>query len=185
MIDAELRRFIEKEIKRQVQVVLTGATESNAALTESIASAYPGMATVPSRPLVLPYGLASRAPEGTISCVLRQGDHPGALLTVGHRDAKRPSVEVGESSLYSKDGYEVRVKNGQIQVGKNGVFETVVVGDTLKTLLSALIDAIVQHTHLGNLGYPTGAPQNAAVFSNLKAENLSNDKILAKNGGRF
>ena len=72
-----------------------------------------------------------------------------------------------------------------IKFGKDSDFEVVPVGETLKDFLVSLIELIVQHTHLGNLGYPTGVPQNAADFTQLQANNLDNEKILAKDGGRF
>jgi len=186
MITPEIKRFINLEIKRQVNIIMSGTAGATSQHTETINDLYPGMGEIPDRPIMQPYGFASRAKEGTVSVTARQGDHPGNVVTLGHRDKDKPAdLDAGESSVYSSGKFEVRVLNGQIQVGKNGDFETVVVGDTLKTLLISLIDTIVQHTHLGNLGYPTGFPQNAAAFNILKANTLSNDKILAKDGGRY
>lgn len=187
MIDSEIQRYIQQEVKRQVHVILSGAAGTNSAvITETIKSLYPGMAEIPDRPIMHPFGIASRAPADTISVTARQGDHPGNVLTLGHRDKSRPTdLGDGESVLYSKGDFRVVARNGGLYVGKGTTYEEVVVGETLRTLLIGLIDAIVAHTHMGNLGYPTGKPLNASDFNTLKSSNLSNSKILAKNGGRF
>lgn len=55
--------------------------------------------------------------------------------------------------------------------------ENLVLGQQLKSLLSTLIgmvadlsDKVSSHTHIGNLGYPTSAPNQAADFTTLKAD---------------
>lgn len=54
--------------------------------------------------------------------------------------------------------------------------EPLVLGNELKTLLSALIekvadlsDKVGKHTHAGNLGFPTSPPNQAADFATLKS----------------
>ena len=94
-------------------------------------------------------------------------------------------MDEGESVQYSAGGYRVVCKAGEIFVGKGEDLEHMVVGETLKALLISLITHINAHTHLGNLGYPTGVPLNAADFTEDQANFLDNDKILAKDGGRY
>ena len=187
MIDSDLRRFIIQEIRRQVHVIMSGSAGTNTAFVETIDNLYPGMPSYPDRPIMHPYGVVSRAPAGTISVTARQGDHPGNVLVLGHRDKNRPTdLAVGETSVYSFGKYQVRVLNGQIQLGKDGTFETMVVGDTLKEFLIALLDSLIAHTHItSSPGAPTSVPINVSEFIQEKANYISNDKILSKDGGRF
>lgn len=185
MIDPEMRRQLHIEMAKMARVILSGSAGTNTMITENIENLYPGMGTITERPIMHPYGFASRAPAKTIQVTARQGEHIGNMVVLGHRDSAKPDVEVGESVAYSMGGYEVYIRNGKITLAKDGDEETAVVGDTLSTFLKALLDAIIAHTHTGNLGYPTGAPLNSITFTQLKTENLDNDKILAKDGGRF
>lgn len=185
MLDPETRRFISREIKKQLQIITSGEAGDTTMLTEDIANLYPGMPTITKRPVVHPYGFASRAPKGTLSVTAQQGDHPGNKLTLGHRDKNKPSIDEGESVQYSLGGYRVVCKNGELFVGKGTDLEHMVVGETLKAFLLALINHIIIHTHLGNLGVETGPPLNAGDFNTDKADFLDNNKILAKDGGRY
>jgi phage gp45-like len=184
-MDPEMRREIAREIKKQMQLLFSGEAGVTTMLTEDIANLYPGMPTITARPISHPYGFASRAPSGTLQIVGQQGDHPGNKVVLGHRDADKPAVDVGESVQYSLGGYRVVCKNGEIFVGKGEDLEHMVVGETLKQFLISLVSHIVAHTHLGNLGYPTSPPQNAADFTSDQTNFLDNDKILAKDGGRY
>ncbi len=187
MIDAELRKFIEENIRTQLSIILTAQTETSDGKKETFSNMYPGMSSIADRPVMSPYGVASKVPRGTKSVVAQHGDFKGNRIVLGHRDESRPTedIEEGEIVIYAKDGVRVRVKNGSIELGKGGTYQKMVMGDNLKTLLVALIEAIVQHKHIGNLGFPTSPPDNASTFQNLKAQNLDNDKILAKEGGGF
>lgn len=180
-----MRRFIVREIRKQIQIITSGEAGETTMLTEDIANLYAKMPTITKRPVMHPYGFASRAPKGTLSITAQQGDHPGNKMTLGHRDGNKPAVDEGESVQYSFGGYRVVCKNGELFVGKGTDLEHMVVGETLKAFLIALIQHIVVHTHIGNLGYPTGTPQNAADFTDLETSYLDNDKILAKDGGRY
>lgn len=181
----DMKKFVRDEVRRQLKVITSGAAGETTMTTEDIQSFMPGAPTIPARPIMHPFGFASRAPNGMISVTAQQGEHPGNKLTLGHRDKDAPSVDEGESVQYSSGGYRVVVKMGEIFVGKGDDLEHMVVGETLKTVLIALITQINLHTHLGNLGYPTGVPQNATDFTDIQTNNLDNDKILAKDGGRY
>lgn len=182
---AELRRFIKKEIHLQMNTITAGQCDGSTMTTEDIANIYPGHPTIPGRPIMRPYGFASRAPKGTLAVTAQQGSHPGNKLTLGHRDANPPAVDEGESVQYSLGGYRIVCKNGEMFVGKGADLEHVVVGETLKTAIIAILDAIVAHEHIGNLGFQTSPPINASDFTDIKTGFFANDKILAKNGGRY
>lgn len=186
MTDSEARRFMKMEIERQVRIILSGSAGDNNQFSETIENLYPGSPGIPARPVMHPYGIVSRAPRGTLQVTARQGEHSGNRLILGHRDANRPALEEGETAVYNVAGYQVRLNKASVTIGKGGVFETMVVGETLAQLLGDLIELLAMHTHSnGNEGAPTGAPLEAADFTQLKTQNIDNGKILAKDGGRF
>jgi phage gp45-like len=182
MTDSETLRFIRQEIQRQLNIVLFGQAKGADGESESIENLYPGMPTVEKRPVAHPYGLVSRAPDGTLSINVRTGDHVGNRTVIGHRDKDRPKpAAAGETILYSKGGYRIAVQNGQVMIGKGEDLEPLVVGDSLTSLLEDLLDLLAQHTHAAPGAPPTEAPQ----FLQMKTESVSGDKLLAKDGGRF
>jgi hypothetical protein len=184
MTDSEMIKFMRKEIQRQVNVILSGRTGSNTVETEDIEEMLPGMPTQPLRPVSHPYGFASRAQRGTLQVTARMGDHTVNRMVISHRDVDRPTdLEEGESVVYSKEHYQLRIENGQIQVGKDGEFEPVIMGETMRQLMISLIDLIISHRHLGNLGFDTSPPRNAADF--LQLRELDSSNILAKDGVNF
>jgi hypothetical protein len=186
MTDSDIRKFIRDEIDRKVNVILHGDSGSNTKEAEDIQNLYPGQPTITSRPVMHPFGFVSRAVAGTIQVIGRIGAHTGNRFVLGHRDKNRPDgLEEGECAIYSLGTYEVRIFNTKVQVGKGGTFETLVVGETLRDFLKEFIQIYVAHKHIGNLGFYTTVPDNQAQATQLKTNNLDNDKILAKDSGRF
>lgn len=178
MNDADIARYIREEVKKQLNIILNAETSKSNGLLETIANLFPGMANLPDRPIVLPYGFSSAAPPKTISVTAKVGDHPANRMVIGHRDANRPSSASGEMMIYSKGGYRVVVKNGAVMIGKGNTLETAVAGDALVTLLGDLGSLLAQHTHPA----PGAPPVEAAQFSQLGSDAAS---ILAKDGGAF
>lgn len=188
MNDSELKRYIDQAIENKMNIILHGVTGDAASSdnTETIQQLFPGQDGIKKRPVMHPYGFVSRAPDGIISVIGRIGAHVANRFVMGHRDKGRPSdLNSGESYLYSTGKYQLRVKNGKVEVGKDGVYQTLVVGEDLQAALIAIIDAIVAHTHIGNLGAPTSPPQNAATFTQIKTDQVAGGKLLAKDGGKF
>lgn len=179
-------RFIREEIRKQMNIILNAETGVTDSQTETIQKLFPGMPNIDTRPVVHPYGLVSRAVQGVISVVARVGDHFGNRMVIGHRDNARPSdVDEGETIIYSVGDYRVKVSKTQILVGKGTDYEPVMVGETTRQFLISLVQLIVEHTHLGNLGIETSIPLNNEEFLQLEEENLDNSKILAEDGGRY
>lgn len=186
MMDPETKRFVQEEIKRQINIVLNAETGPTDSMTETINSLFPGMPGITSRPVMHPWGLVSRAVQGTISVVAKVGAGIQNRMVIGHRDKSRPSdVNEGETIVYSIGDYRVKVSNTKILVGKGTDYEPVVVGETLRQFLISLVQLIIAHTHLGNLGIETSTPLNSAEFIQAEAQNLDNSKILAEDGGRY
>lgn len=182
MTDADVLRFIREEIRRQLNVILPGSAGGNTSQTEDIDQMLPGMPTITERPVMHPYGFASRAARGVISVVARVGDHLGNRLVLGHRDKDRPaSLAEGEACIYSVGKFEIRVAKDRVQIGKDGTYETAVVGEKLTEFLTELMTQLIQHTHPA----PGAPPTNVAAFTQAKTQYIDNGKILAKDGGRF
>lgn len=173
MNEAELKRFVREEIKRQVQIVLFGTAGENDQFNETISQNYPGMPDIPNRPVMHPYGISSRAPQGTISVNVRVGEHIGNRMTIGHRDAARPAVGPGEVVLYDQFGHQIYLSSSKIQVGSASSAHPMVLGDILKSALSQVISALASHTHISTApGAPT-MPPDPGTISTLNGVNSS------------
>lgn len=180
MIDGEILTFIRNEIKKQVNIILSGQAGSNDQFTEDIQNLYPGTPTLASRPIMHPYGLVSRAPANTIQVTARQGENPGNRLVLGHRDANRPSLAQGETLLYNQYGQTIFLENGKIHIGKRASSDPVPLGTELITFLQNFLTLFEQHTHVGNLGYSTPLdPSDVTQAQQLDADNLANKKIVS------
>lgn len=179
MTESEIINLIRAEVRKQMNAVLYGLSGNNDQQTEDIASLYPGASTFPSRPVMHPYGISSRAPGNTTQVVARIGEHPGNRMVLGHRDGARPSLNQGETILYNQFGQQIYLENGKIHVGSKSSASPMVLGDIFKTMMDNLLQAIASHTHLGNLGFPTGVPQNASAFTAIQASPVDDKAILS------
>jgi len=184
MNDAQMVRYIKEEVERQLQIILPGVSQNSQqtdkGLQEDIVNMYPGMDPITDRPTMHPFGFISRAAEGVAQVTARMGSYISNRIVLGHRDNDAPDIGPGESTVYNFKGYQIWLKSGSIVVGKNGVFEATVMGETLGGILVALVDAYNTHTHLGNLGAPTTPPETP-----FDSSDLDNKKYLAKDGGAF
>lgn len=174
-MDAETIRFVREEIRRQLNIILPGTAGKTSVSTETINDLYPGMPSIQERPIMHPYGLVSRAPQGTLNVTGRMGDHVGNRMVLGHRDKNRPSLEEGEVILYNEFGQQIYLQDGEIHIGSKTAASPFVLGDVLNAFLKDLLTDIVAHTHAA----PGAPPTNAADFTTLKSENLDNDAILS------
>jgi phage gp45-like len=128
-------------------------------------------------------GFTSRPKAGAQAVVLFMGgnrDH-GVVIATDDGSVRPKDLGEGEAAVYSYGGYQVRVLASKIQIGKAGTWETMVVGEKLAELLGSLLGELITHTHPA----PGAPPTNAAAFTTMKADYITNDKILAKDGGRF
>lgn len=181
MITGETRRYIEQEIKRHVNIILSGQAGSNSQFVETIDNLFPGMPGILNRPVMHPYGLVSRAPAGTISVTAKQGDHPGNRVVLGHRDSARPTIEAGETQLYNEFGQAIYLQNGSIHIGTAAAGNPAVLGDETKAFLILLIQWLLTHTHVtGGPGSPTSPPEQVAELTEIQEQNVDNDKILSQ-----
>jgi hypothetical protein len=175
-IQSELRAMVRAEIKQQMQVILYGLHESGDKNTAKVSNVVPGSPVTESRPLMAPFGLASRAPKGKLAVTGRVGDHPAARLILGYRDDSRPEMEEGEAVLYNAHGQEIRLENGAIKIGSAAANEPVVLGLVLKTLLEFAFDTLIAGDFLltTSPGNPTAPnPAKAAELTAKKNEYLT------------
>lgn len=177
MTEHEVISLIRQEIRNQILILLFGQTGTAATVdTEDIANQYPGMDNIPARPKILPYGVSSIAPSGTLNLVGRVGNHTGNKVVLGHRDANRYPVQTGEVALYNSSGQVIYVSNGKIKMGAGGFGSPFVLGDVLKSLLSSLLSELATHTHPS----PGAPPTDAAAFTGFKSNFVDNNKILSQ-----
>lgn len=181
MNKSELQAMIRAEISAALNIVRNGQVRNAGKDTEDVETSFPGAPTITGRPRVEPFGLTSRAPDGSLSVSLRCGAHPGSIYVIGHRYASRPTVEVGEACLYSADGYQVIARVDRLSMRFGDTEQTMVLGEDAVAFLTDLISLLVAHTHAA----PGAPPTNAASFTQLSEANLANDAILAKQGGGF
>lgn len=128
---------------------------------------------------VQPFGVSSRANPGTAVVQAPIGNDPTHVVTLGHFDENRPTGADGETLLYNAYGQLVYLSNGKIQIGTKAAAENLVLGQVFKTFASQVLQLIIDHKHIGNLGYETSPPENAADFSALKSSPIDDSLILS------
>lgn len=149
-MDSETARFIREEIKRQLNVLMTGVAGDNDGLNETIENLYPDMPDIEDRPIAHPFGLASRAPSGTLSLTGRVGDHPGNRTILGHYDEDRPDdLGEGETVLYNESGERIYLKDGEILIGSADSDEAMVLGNVLKDFLDGVLGDLLDAPIIG------------------------------------
>lgn len=177
MDESQIRRLIETEVKRHLDIILHGSAGTNTQESEDIDSLYPGMGTIVKRPIMHPYGMASRAPKETISVVVKVGDHPGNRMTIGHRDSERPDdIQEGELVLYNELGQRIYLKVGKVLIGSSSADEPAVLGNVLVDMLTDLIgfiDSFAGTVETGPIAITTTpgnpAPTHPVVIAALTA----------------
>lgn len=181
MMDSEIISFIRQEIKKQVNIILSGSSGVNTTTTENIRELFPGMPTITNRPVMRPWGYASRAPQGTIQVVARQGEHFGNRVVLGHRAKDIPEdLAEGESILYDSTGRQIRVKDGVIKLGSSASAENLVLGKVFQEMMSTVLQAIAEHVHVTSApGFPTSEPTNASTFTDQKNNPVDNGNVLS------
>ncbi len=173
-LDPEILRAIRREIRTHMFLIghavnrAGGETPEEQALAEN----YPGGPEMAPRPVAHPYGFCSVAPAATLAVTARIGEHPGATLTLAHRDARRATMPLaeGDATLYDAAGQAVGCVDGNRTVlGSLTADNPVVLGTEVKALLEAILDILIAGTSTltTSPGNPT-AP-NPPVATQLQA----------------
>ena len=185
MITPEIKQFIRAEIQRSLMLILSGQAGVNTSQTETIeAPGYPGSNSMEDRPVMHPFGFVSRAPAGIISVIGRQGNDPGNYLVLGHRDKNRPEIDNGAAAMYASDGSAVgpmvAANANGIFVGKEGTAnKPLLLGTEGNTFFGQLLDLIIAHVHPS----PGSPANNAADFTQLKADQVTSNKLISTTDG--
>ncbi len=169
MLDPQLRREIRDEIRQSLSVLIPALTSATTNQTETIDQLYPNMPKIQNRPIMHPYGLVSRAPEGTNSIAARIGEHVSNRIIIGHMDNARKDISLneGEVILYNEHGQQLRLEQDKINLGKSAN-EPAVLGNVLVKLLGEILDILINGNSVLSTtpGNPT-AP-NPLVASQLR-----------------
>jgi phage gp45-like len=180
MMTPEVLREIRREVRNQLSVILNAKLGESTTEDQEIIEPVPGGPTMAKRPVVHPYGLVSRAPQGKLGVTGRVGEHPGARVILGVRDVNRADIELeeGELCLYDETGNKIFLKKEKvtidaekdvlikskntIKLGDDSSDEPAVLGKVLLELLGKIIDEFVTcqfglTTSPGNLTAPNPA----------------------------
>jgi hypothetical protein len=136
-----------------------------------------GLKDVKENFLISPFGVDSHAVKDMIA-VYSATTELGKGVVIGYIN-KNALAEVGGTRLYSTNAqgdeqfYVYLRANGKIEIG--GDTNHLTRFEALETAVAAHEIALNTHTHLGNLGYPTGPPTVAFVFdiSAAKTDNIN------------
>jgi phage baseplate assembly protein V len=122
------------------------------------------------------FGFTSVPLPGAEAVVLYVGgsrDH-GVVIAADNRQLRITSLKPGEACVYNSQGdlvhvkageilikhsLKVKVESSQVEIGTEGL-EKVLMGETFKAAFEA-------HTHIGNLGAPTGTPVQPLPLTTL------------------
>lgn len=82
-------------------------------------------------------------------------------------------------ALAGKKAYMMSDSNVLLGRGGADPTERLVLGDSFKAAYSAHLGIDAAHTHIGNLGYPTAPPDQAAQYEAIKASPVDDDAMLS------
>lgn len=116
-------------------------------------------------------------PNDVVLVAFADGDEDSCYVIkrLSTKEDKIPvQATTGDSVIVSKDGKRTWIVSDTkiyLAKGESEPTEPLVLGNVLKTLLSDILaeladlsEKLSQHKHLGNLGYPTSAPDLSAAF---------------------
>jgi len=183
------REELKSAVLSMVQPLYRGAFDSAVAFTAKLKDLVP-FGTADRVQHAMPFGLSSKPIPGTYAYFLNLLGNSQAPVIVSHLDLKRPEPNaVGQTILYAvgADGtlspaMVIVDPANKIKIGSQASAENFVLGQQLKTLLSEVLaklselsEKVSEHTHEGNLGYPTSPPDLELDFVAIK-ENFDNLK---------
>ena len=179
MLDPEVKREIRREIRNAINIILNCQLGESTTEDQEIEQVYPGAAKLNKRPVVHPFGFVSRAPKGKLGVTAQVGDHPGARIIIGTRDAARADMsflEEGEGCLYSVAGEKIVMRKDKTQLGSENAANPVVLGTEIADLLTQLIAILKAGTMCLSTapGSPTAPnPPIVLQLTNLEATYLT------------
>jgi phage gp45-like len=150
MEDYELPKLIRQIIREELAPILMGKIIQTDTKYRATAQRFSGENQIKNLRSLHPFGVASKPKPGTECVVLPIMNDPTHLNVLTHHDSGRPEIDEGEICLYGADGQLIYLKNGgSIHQGSKEADEPVVLGAVLKTLLEAILDAVLQAPQIG------------------------------------
>jgi hypothetical protein len=140
MLSPDIKREIRREIRTYINIIMNCNLGESTTEDQEIDQVFPNAPKMDKRPVVHPFGLVSRAPQGKLAVTAQVGEHPAARIILGVRDLNRKDIvlDEGEVCLYNEFGQKIYLKKDKIELGANAT-NPAVLGNELKDLLSQLI----------------------------------------------
>lgn len=179
MTESEMIRFVRKIIRQEFASVAMSQVVTNAS---QLRTTFQRSTTTPpfaNARNIQPYGVSSRAPANTPCLTIPVGNNPTNVNVVGVHDPLKPSLDDGETILYDAYGHVIYLSQGQVSLGSKTASHAVPLGDILKEALDNILTALLNETHEGNLGYPTGTPINSSDFQAVKSSPVDDGTLLS------
>lgn len=175
MEEYDVIRIVRQVLMNELPPIVMGIVQANSDGARTTVTRFYSEPPRSNLRSIAPYGFASKAPPGTQAFIVPAGGDQTNLNVVGHFDPNRPPLGDGEVALYDAYGHALYLSRNKIQLGTEASSENLVLGQVLKTMLSALLDAVANHTHAG-IGAP---PTNAAAFTSLKSSPVDDGAMLS------
>jgi hypothetical protein len=179
MTDQEVIQLIRRTIRQEMAAIMMSTVQSNADQFRTTVQRFATDSSVDNIRSIQPYGFASRATDGTGALLIPLSSDATNMAVAGHLDSNRPSLSDGETLLYDAYGHVVYLSEGKMQFGSKASANPMVLGDLLQTFLENFLQLFATHTHEGNLGYPTGAPDQASQAEEYKASPVGDGTFLS------
>jgi hypothetical protein len=189
----EIHALVRQVIREELAPILMGKVgEINEKYRAKLKSRLSGETGLENLRTLHPYGLASKPKAETEVVILPLMGDPTNLNVLTQHDKDRPEIEQGEVALYGPDGQIIHFKNdGNIYQGSSEADEPVVLGNVLKTLLEALIDAFLNNPQVGQCavgpvmldpGVRTQLTQAKQTYLSQASSNILSQKNFVERG---
>ena len=179
MNESQLMSIIRRVVRQELSAVLLGKVTSNESQTRLSMQHFSTAAGLQNIRSIQPFGVSSRAPVGTPVVTAPVNHDHTHIISLGNFDENRPTTNDGETILYDAYGHIVYLSETKMQFGSKTSAENMVLGQVFKAPMSSTLQDIAVHKHIGNMGYLTSPPDNAADFEALKASPVDDEGVLS------
>lgn len=143
MNESDIRSIIRQALREELAPILMGLVTSNKDQSRTNVRRFATEGELIGLRSIQPFGVSSRAPVNTPTLVVPVDADSSHLVSVGNFDQSKPSLNDGETILYSASGQLIYLKSdGTIHQGKKTAASPVVLGDVMKNAYSDLITTL-------------------------------------------
>jgi hypothetical protein len=191
-LDLELLKEILRDKRLHIVVALVKRLEmaTDRSTLRVIASVFPEQREIVARMTWEFVGPSSGVyqlpvPDDLVLLGLAEGDDDQAFVIrkLSSKVDKIPQeADSGDLILKALSGKATRaISDTAVYLARPDSIPTqpLVLGTVFQTMMSAVLDYISVHTHIGNLGYKTTVPDNASNFLAQKSSPVDNGNILS------